>query len=168
MEQQQIIDGLQRQNNIFIGIIFVVFVVVAVIIKIFLDVKSELETELEKTKTELEKTKTELKETRKSGENLNINFEKTKSELEKTTSFLYVIYLSFARLSAAIRSEFLIRNQTKTSALPIVDEIGKFLDKYTPEKIGGRSEFVKIESEFKTKLDQLTSLDIKSIDLAYK
>lgn len=168
MEQQQIIDGLQRQNNIFIGIIFVVFVVVAVIIKIFLDVKSELETELEKTKTELKENEKNLEITRKAGVNLNTNFEKMKTELEKTTSFLYVIYLSFARVSAAIRSENLIRNQTKTSAPSIVDEIGKFLNKYAPEKFGDRSEFVKIESEFKTKLDQLTSLDIKSIDLAYK
>jgi hypothetical protein len=168
MEQQQIIDGLQRQNNIFIGIIFVVFVVVAVIIKIFLDVKSELETELEKTKTELEKTKTELEKTRKSGENLNINFEKMKKELEKTTSFLYFMFLNFASVSAAIRSENLIRNPTKTSLPPIIDEIGKFLNKYVPEKIGDNSEFVKIENELKNKLDKLTSLDIKSIDLAYK
>ena len=146
-------------QNIFIGILFVIILGLFAYnnhLQYILDIKSkdladkfkdfnDMATELKNTKTELENTKTEL---------------------EKTTSFLYVIYLSFARVSAAIRSENLIRNQTKTSAPPIVDEIGEFLDKY--EKFGSRSEFVKIESEFKTKLDQLTSLNIKSIDLIYK
>ena len=153
-------------QNIFIGILFVIILGLFAYnnhLQYILDIKSkdladkfkdfnDMATELKNTKTELENTKTEL--------------ENTKTELEKTTSFLYVIYLSFARVSAAIRSENLIRNQTKTSAPPIVDEIGEFLDKY--EKFGSRSEFVKIESEFKTKLDQLTSLNIKSIDLIYK
>ena len=61
-----------------------------------------------------------------------------------------------------------IKNEKSSAIPPIIDEIDKFLNKYGPEKIGDRSEFVKIESEFKTKLDQLTSLDIKSIDLIYR
>ena len=136
----------------------------------FENTKTEFEntkTELENTKKELENTKKEFENTKTELENTKKELENTKKELEKTTSFCYFIYLSFAQVSAALGNQYFIRNTTKNSVPPIIVEIYQFLHKYANEKFGGRGEFVKIESEFKTKLERLTAINIKSIDLAY-
>ena len=188
MEQQQIIDGLKKDINelnklidiygkyfiICLGIMFVIIVLLIIAIKFFIDTNSNLEitnTKLRKNEIELENKKAKLEynleNTKKELENKKTELEDTKKELEKTTSYLTFVYLSFAMISAMLRNDNLIRNEKNRTLPPIVEEIGKFRDKYEPEKFA-RNDFRKLDSEFKTKLDQLTSLNINSIDLAYK
>ena len=165
MEQQQIIDGLKTKLYIYLGIICVFIVAAIIAFYLFIGFISGLKKESENTKTELENTIIELKTELK---NRKRELEDKKKELEKTTSFLTVVYLSFAAISAMLNNQNLIRNEKNQTFPLIVEEIGKFRKKYIPEKFGDSGDFRKFDSEFKTKLDQLTSLNINSIDLAYK
>ena len=128
--------------------------------------------ELDATKAELDATKAELNDTKTALNATKTELDDTKKDLKLKTLYLDVTYLHFAKLSGIIRNEILIRNEKISTIPPIFLEIDKFIGKYFEEKAQSESltmdEWKKIESELKSKLDKLTSLDISGIELVYK